>query len=78
MVTVKVFKLGSAQAVRIPARYRLDVSEVEVFERRGELVLRPKRRSAAEVFEAARELAAGVRIERPPQGQGRPVPVLER
>lgn len=77
MVTVKVFKLGSAQAVRIPARYRLDVSEVEVFERRGDLVLRPKRRSAADVFDAARALAAGVRIERPAQGETRPIPEIE-
>lgn len=43
MQTVKVFKLGNAQAVCIPARYRFDTSEVEVFQRGNELVLRPKR-----------------------------------
>ncbi len=76
MVTVKVFRLGKAQAVRIPARYRLAVQEVEVFERAGELVLRPKRRTAADVFAAARAIAGEVRLERPAQGALRPAPTV--
>jgi virulence-associated protein VagC len=76
VVTVKVFRLGKAQAVRIPARYRLAVQEVEVFERAGELVLRPKRRTAADVFAAARAIADGVPLERPAQGELRPVSPL--
>jgi antitoxin VapB len=48
--TVKIFKLGKAQAVRIPARFRLDAEEVEVFQRDAELILRPKPRDAAELF----------------------------
>ncbi|MFT3791302.1 MAG: AbrB/MazE/SpoVT family DNA-binding domain-containing protein [Rudaea sp.] len=50
MQTVKVFKLGKAQAVRIPARFRFDVDEVQVFRRGDELVLRAKPRDAAEFF----------------------------
>ena len=78
MVTVKVFKLGTAQAVRIPARYRLAVSEVEVFQRGDELVLRPKARSALDVFEAARAVAGEMSgWNRPPQGKARPVRPLD-
>ena len=54
MQTVKVFKLGKAQAVRIPARFKLNADEVQVFERDGDLVLRPKPRDAAELFARVR------------------------
>ncbi len=78
MVTVKVFKLGTAQAVRIPARYRLAVAEVEVFQRGDELVLRPKPHSALDVFEAARAVAGDMTDwARPSQGKARPVHPLD-
>jgi len=54
MQTVKVFKLGRAQAVRIPARFRIDADEVQVFQRGDELVLRPKPQTAADGFARAR------------------------
>lgn len=73
MQTVKVFKLGSAQAVRIPARYRFNVDEVEVFERGGELVMRPKARTALDAFAPL----MGLDIERQPQGELEPVEPLE-
>jgi len=44
MTTAKLFTLGNSQAVRIPARYRIAAAEVEIFQRAGDLVLRPKRR----------------------------------
>jgi virulence-associated protein VagC len=50
MQTVKVFKLGKAQAVRIPARFKLDAAEVQMFQRDDELVLRPKPQTAGELF----------------------------
>jgi virulence-associated protein VagC len=33
--------LGKAQAVRIPARFRLNADEVEISEHQGALILRP-------------------------------------
>ena len=60
VTTAKLFKLGKSQAVRIPARYRIDAREVEVFERDGELVLQPKPRTAADLFARARSIAGEV------------------
>jgi antitoxin VapB len=78
LATAKVFKLGNSQAVRIPARYRLSAREVEIFERGGELVLRPKARSAADVFAAARALAGGTKgWKRPRQGRNKPIRPLD-
>lgn len=57
MTAAKLFTLGKAQAVCIPARYRLQADEVEITEKDGALILRPKLRTAAEVFARARTIA---------------------
>lgn len=75
--TVKVFKLGKAQAVRIPVRYQFETDEVEVFQRGGELVLRPKTETAADLFARIRAKHGALDIQRPPQGQLEPVGPLE-
>lgn len=77
MQTVKVFKLGNAQAVRIPARYRFDTGEVEVFQRGNELVLRPKAETAAELFARVRARHGLLDIQVPPRGKAEPVEPLE-
>lgn len=77
MTTAKLFKLGNAQAVRIPARYRFDVEEVEVFQRGAELILRPKLKTAADVFAAIRAQYGPVDIQRPQQGELEPVEPLD-
>ena len=77
MQTVKVFKLGNAQAVRIPARYRFDTSEVEVFQRGSELVLRPKAETAADLFARIRTMHGPLDIQAPPRGKAEPVEPLE-
>lgn len=79
MQTVKVFKLGNAQAVRIPARYRFATGEVEVFQRGSELVLRPKTETAADLFARARAIAGDAfdDFRRPDQGEARPIKPLE-
>lgn len=76
MQTVKVFKLGKAQAVRIPVRYQFETSEVEVFQRGSELVLRPKAETAADLFTRIRSKHGPLDIQRPPQGQVEPVESL--
>lgn len=79
MQTVKVFTLGKAQAVRIPVRYRFDVDEVEVFQRGGDLVLRPKAQTAAELFARARAIAGNAfkDFELPTRDKAEPVEPLE-
>ncbi len=47
----RVFKSGNSQAVRIPKEFQLDVDEVEIFSRDGELIIRPKQDSLADVFD---------------------------
>jgi len=51
MTTTRVFKSGNSQAVRIPKEFQLDVDEVEIFSRDGELVIRPKRKNLLEVLD---------------------------
>ena len=49
MRTAAVFKSGNSQAVRLPKDFQFDVSEVEIFRRGDEVVLRrvPQNLSAA-------------------------------
>ncbi len=51
MNTAKIFKSGNSQAVRLPKEYQFDVSEVEIFRRGDEVVLRKKPRNLVRVFE---------------------------
>lgn len=51
MNTAKIFKSGNSQAVRLPKEYQFDVSEVEIFRRGDEVVLRKKSQNLVRVFE---------------------------
>ncbi len=46
----KVFKSGNSQAVRLPKEFRFDVSEVEIFKRGDEVVLKQKPANIAKAF----------------------------
>jgi antitoxin VapB len=48
----KVFKSGNSQAVRIPREFHLDDDEVEIRRRGRTLVLQPRKRSWAPLFES--------------------------
>lgn len=51
MIT-KVFKSGNSQAVRIPQSLKLEQSEVEIFKRGDEIIIRPIRTlTAAAAFD---------------------------
>jgi len=50
MATAKVFQSGNSQAVRLPKQFRLDASEVEIFRRGDEIVLREKAKGIATAF----------------------------
>jgi antitoxin VapB len=75
MTTAKLFVLGNSQAVRIPARFRMDAEEVEIIQRGNELVLRPKIRTAADLFASARAKAGDLADwVRPDQGNTESTP----
>src|SRR5256884_3259747 len=42
MTVARVFKSGNSQAVRLPKKFRVKSSEVEIFRRGDEIVLREK------------------------------------
>ena len=51
MSTAKIFKNGNSQAVRLPKEFQFDVSEVEIFRRGDEIVLRKKPTNLARAFD---------------------------
>jgi antitoxin VapB len=73
MRTASVFKSGNSQAVRLPKDFQFDVSEVEIFRRGDEVVLRrvPKNLSAAFDLLASlpKDFMADGRNDTPPQSR---------
>lgn len=67
----KIFKSGNSQAVRIPKEFRFDVSEVEIFRRGDEVVLKPKPQNLALAFDLLASMPDDVyaesRNDTPPQ-----------
>jgi antitoxin VapB len=57
MKTAKIFKSGNSQAVRLPKELQFDVSEVEIFRRGDEIVLRKKPQNLARVFELLADMS---------------------
>ena len=57
MDTAKIFKSGNSQAVRLPKEFQFDVSEVQIFRRGDEVVLKKRPRDLARVFELLTELS---------------------
>lgn len=58
MKTARVFKSGNSQAVRLPREYNLDVVEVYVFRKDGDLVLRPLRKTWQDYFVRGRRFSS--------------------
>lgn len=58
--TAKVFQSRNSQAVRLPKAFRFNASEVEIFRRGDEVVLREKPRSLADAFAELSELLDGI------------------
>jgi antitoxin VapB len=56
MTTAKIFQSGNSQAVRLPKEFRFETSEVEIFRRGREVVLREKRHNLAEAFDELLDL----------------------
>jgi antitoxin VapB len=66
MATARVFRSGNSQAVRLPKEYRLKGTEVEIFRRGDEIVLREKAEGLVRAF----EILAGLPADFSPEGRG--------
>jgi antitoxin VapB len=51
MITTRVFKSGNSQAVRIPKEFQFDVTELEIFQRGEEVILRKKQDNLSDVMD---------------------------
>lgn len=58
MNTAKIFRSGNSQAVRLPKDFQFDVSEVEIYRRGDEVVLRKKLRNLSRVFDLLTDMSA--------------------
>jgi len=58
MATARVFRSGNSQAVRLPKEFRLNSTEVEIFRRGDEIVLREKAKGLGRAFEILANLPA--------------------
>ena len=71
MTTARVFKSGNSQAVRLPKKFRVNTSEVEIFRRGDEIVLKEKSRGLATAFHLLADLPEDIfpdaRIDKAPQ-----------
>lgn len=52
----KIFQSGNSQAVRIPKEFRFDVTEVEIFKRGDEIILKPKPKNLGDAFKLLGEM----------------------
>lgn len=51
MHVAKIFQCGNSRAIRLPKNLLFDVNLVEIFERNGELILRPIPTKLTKAFE---------------------------
>ena len=57
MTIAKIFKSGNSQAVRLPKELQFDVTEVQIFRRGEEVVLKKRPRDMGRVFELLTEMS---------------------
>ena len=70
MATARVFRSGNSQAVRLPKEFRLNSTEVEIFRRGDEIVLREMATGLGRAFEILANLPTDFLADRqdaPPQ-----------
>ena len=64
MKTAKLFQNGQSQAVRLPKEFRMVGEEVYIKKQGGAIVLLPKEKSWAPLFESLNHFEKDFRIER--------------
>ena len=57
MDTAKIFKNGNSQAVRLPKAYQFNVSEVQIYRRGDEVVLKRKVGDLSKAFKLLTEMS---------------------
>ena len=71
MSTAKLFMTGRSQAVRLPKEFRVDGTEVDIFRRGDEVVLREKPITVERFFDVLAQMPddfyAEERVDEPPQ-----------
>ena len=71
MSTAKVFMSGRSQAVRLPKEFRFEGTEVEIFRRGDEVILREKPVTVDRLFKVLAQMPndfyAEERVDEPPQ-----------
>jgi len=71
MTTAKVFMTGRSQAVRLPKEFRFEGTEVEIFRRGDEVILREKPVTVDRLFKVLAQMPndfyAEKRVDEPPQ-----------
>ena len=70
MGTARVFRSGNSQAVRLPKKFRVQSTEVEIFRRGDEIVLREKDGTMVRAF----DLLAGLPDDLELAGRGKDRP----
>ena len=58
MNTAKIFRSGNSQAVHLPKDFQFNVSEVEIYRRGDEVVLRKKLQNLSRVFDLLTDMSA--------------------
>ena len=71
MTTAKVFMTGRSQAIRLPKEFRFEGTEVEIFRRGDEVILREKPVTVDRLFKVLAQMPndfyAEERVDEPPQ-----------
>ena len=71
MTTAKVFMTGRSQAVRLPKEFRFEGTEVEIFRRGDEVILREKPVTVDRLFKVLAQMPndfyAEEKVDEPPQ-----------
>jgi antitoxin VapB len=70
MAKARVFRSGNSQAVRLPKKFRLDATEVEIVDRGDALILFKKPRGMGRIFDIIAEMpedAFDIPSDGPPQ-----------
>ena len=70
MRTAKIFQCGNSQAIRLPKDFQFSTNLVEIFERNGDLIIRPIPTKLTKAF----ELLSNLPRDFFPEGRNDPLP----
>jgi len=61
----KIFQSGNGQAVRIPKQFRFEATEVEIFKRGDEVILKPKPKNLGAAFKLLADMPSDFMADHP-------------